>query len=73
MGMEDDDLDDVEEWEQSPSAPIAVDASAPIAVDAIAYFNRACQGGGYARSRQGGDPAIKRSNRGKEVRSAVDD
>ena len=29
MGMEDDGLDDVEEWEQSPSAPIAVDAIAP--------------------------------------------
>ena len=37
MGMEDDGLDDVEEWEQSPSVPIMVDA--------IGEFNRACQGG----------------------------
>ena len=65
MGMEDDGLDDVEEWEQSPSVPIAVDA--------IGEFNRACQGGGNAHSRQGADPAMERSNPGKEARSAVDD
>ena len=37
MGMEDDGLDDVKEWEHSPSAPAMVDA--------IGEFNRACQGG----------------------------
>ena len=73
MGMEDDGLDDVEEWEQSPSVPIALDAIAPFAVDAIGEFNRACQGGGYAHSRQREDPVIERSNPRKEARSAVDD
>ena len=37
MGMEDDGLDDVEEWETSHSAPVLVDA--------VSEFNRACQGG----------------------------
>ena len=45
MGMEDDGLDDVEEWEQNPSVPIALDAVVPLAIDAIGEFNRACQGG----------------------------
>ena len=37
MGMEDDGLDDVEEWQQSPSAPAVVDA--------VGEFNRACKRG----------------------------
>ena len=37
VGMGDDGLDDVEEWETSPSAPVLVDA--------VGEFNRACQGG----------------------------
>ena len=32
MGMEDDGLDDIEEWEQSPCAPAVVDA--------VGEFNR---------------------------------
>ena len=37
IGMGDDGLDDVEEWERSPSAPVLVDA--------VGEFNRARQGG----------------------------
>ena len=37
MGLGDDGLDDVEEWETSPGAPTLVDA--------VSEFNRACQGG----------------------------
>ena len=37
VGMGDDGLDDVEEWEKSPSLSVLVDA--------VGEFNRACQGG----------------------------
>ena len=42
IGMGDEGLDDVEEWERSPSLPVLVDA--------VGEFNRACQGGGHAHS-----------------------
>ena len=65
MGLGDDGLDDVEEWETSPSVPVLVDA--------VSEFNRACQGGGYAYSRHGGDFASGCSYPATEVRDAVDD
>ena len=61
MGMEDDGLDDLEEWEQSPSAPAVVDA--------IGEFNRACQGGARCPFKTGWRPgfqASKPQRRGQE-------
>ena len=64
MGMEDDGLDDVEEWEQSPSAPAVVDA--------IGEFNRACQGGAMPiQDRM--EVKIPSAQTPEKGRSAVDD
>ena len=64
VGMGDDGLDDVEEWETSPGAPVLVDA--------VGEFNRACQGGGDAHSRHGGDSTFGGSYPVKETRDTVD-
>ena len=64
IGTRDDDLDDVEEWEKSPSVPVLVDA--------VGEFNRACQGGGDAHSRHDNDFTSGGPYPVEEARDTVD-